>query len=183
MSGQREFLEQITSLLSECGIPFMVSGSLGSTHYGEPRSTNDIDFVIDPLESQLNSFVAKVSGDHYVSPSAATEALQHRSMFNVIDTVSGWKADLIIRKDRPFSVTEFERRTSTTLLGVTVDLASPEDIILSKLEWASRSGSERQFRDAQSVFVTMSKQLDLQYLRKWADELGLTDVLDQVISD
>ena len=181
--SQRDFLESVITLLTRNGIPFMVAGSMGSAHYGEPRSTNDIDIVIDPTEEQLQQFVSQVSERFYVSPPSAMDALKRRSMFNIIDTATGWKADLIIRKDRPFSITEFDRRTTATLLGVAVDLATPEDVVLSKLEWAARSESERQLRDARSVLETMAERIDFDYLKKWAGELGLQDLLDQILPE
>jgi hypothetical protein len=182
VSGQKEFLERITSLLSDAGIPFMVAGSLGSAHYGEPRSTNDIDVIIDPTNEQLQFFISHLNPNDYVSADAVENAIKRRSMFNVIETTTGWKADLIIRKDRPFSVTEFARRMNATLLGVDVEIASPEDIILSKLEWAQRTGSDRQFHDARSVFTTMSDHIDVAYLQKWAGELNLTELLNRILN-
>ena len=102
-------------------------------------------------------------------------------MFNVIDTTSGWKADFIIRKARPFSETEFALRTDVVLMGLSVTLATPEYIILSKLEWAHQSGSERQIRDARSVLLTVHDQIDFDYLQKWADELGLNGLLKDIL--
>ena len=179
--SQREFLETITTSLSRHGMPFMIAGSLGSAHYGEPRSTNDIDIVIDPTSEQLESLLKGLPESYYVSQPTARDALKRRSMFNVIDTTSGWKADFIIRKARPFSETEFARRTDVVLMGLSVTLATPEDIILSKLEWAHQSGSERQIRDARSVLLTVHDQIDFDYLQKWADELGLNGLLKDIL--
>lgn len=183
MKSQSEFLAHIASLLTDCEIPFMVAGSMGSTHYGEPRSTIDIDIVIDPTPDQLRRFIGQLSDDHYADLRAALSALSLRSMFNIIDTTSGWKVDLIIRKNRPFSVTEFQRRTQVLLLGVLVPLASPEDIVLSKLEWAKKSESERQIRDARSVLKTMRQPMDFSYLRHWAAELGVEDLLNDILPE
>src|SRR2546423_709510 len=105
--SQEEFLTQIAQLLEAAAIPFMVAGSHSSSYHGQPRATNDVDFVIDPTSEQLDRFLALLGDRHYVSPAAAREALSGRSMFNVIDFAEGWKADFIIRKDRPFSVEEF----------------------------------------------------------------------------
>ena len=180
--SQRDFLKQITTSLLQNGIPFMIAGSVGSARYGEPRSTNDVDIVIDPTAEQLDALLGSFPETYYVSRDAATEALSRRSMFNVIDTTTGWKADLIVLKDRPFSREEFARRTSVTLMGLSVDLASPEDIVLSKLEWAQQSGSDRQIRDARSVLLTLADQIDLDYLQKWSAELGVGDLLKDLLS-
>lgn len=181
MMTQQNFLSHIVALLTKSKIPFMVAGSMGSTHYGEPRSTNDIDLVIDPSEASLREFIGALDSPFYVSVPAALDALKHRSMFNVIDTGSGWKADLMIKKDRPFSAEEFDRRTSATLLGVCVDLATPEDIVLSKLEWARKSESERQIRDAASVLKTVAGDIDVEYLQKWAKELGIENLMNEIL--
>ena len=64
-------------------------------------------------------------------------ALAERDQFNLIDLTTTWKVDLIIRKDRPFSLSEFDRRVRSTILGVDVYQATAEDTVLAKLEWAA----------------------------------------------
>lgn len=84
---------------------------------------------------------------------SAREALRRRHQFNVVEKGYACKIDLIIRKDRPFSHQEFVRRRPVDLaFGRLVTMVTPEDAILSKLEWARRSGdSEWQLRDAAGV--------------------------------
>ena len=103
-------------------------------------------------------------------------------MFNVIDSSSGWKADFILRKDRPFSVEEFGRRRPAEIMGVRVNVAAPEDVILGKLEWVGRSGSERQLRDAASVIAVQGAALDRGYLAAWAKQLGVEDLLKRALA-
>jgi hypothetical protein len=86
-------------------------------------------------------------------------------------------ADLIIRKDRPFSQEEFSRRTPATALGIDVHLATAEDAVLAKLEWAAMGGSDRQVRDAATVLAVRAGDLDQDYLDRWASELGVADLL------
>jgi len=114
--------------------------------------------------------------DYYVDPNTAREAFRYRSMFNVIDHASGWKVDFIIRKNRDFSREEFARRQAASILGVPVYVASPEDTIVSKLEWSRMSGgSERQRRDIAGVVATLREQLDRAYIERWVHELSLSD--------
>ena len=94
---------------------------------------------------------------------------------------TGWKADLIVRKRRAFSREEFERRVKVELMDVEVWVASAEDTILTKLEWAAAAGSERQIRDAQGVIDVLGGSLDVVYLQKWATELGVTEQLDALL--
>ncbi len=110
------------------------------------------------------------TGRYYVGD--ADKALANRDQFNIIDTATGWKVDLIMRKDRPFSRSEFDRRIRTRITGVPVAVATVEDTILAKLEWSRRSDSERQLRDVVGMIAVAGTALDLAYLTHWADELG-----------
>jgi hypothetical protein len=177
MTTQKEFLKHLIGLLDEAGIAYMVAGSVGSSVHGRPRATQDADIVIDPEEDQFTSFLAIVQQGYYVSREAALDALHRRTMFNVIDLEGGWKADLIIRKDRPFSRQEFERRRQIDAMGQMLWVVSPEDIILSKLEWMKGRESDIQYSDALGVAVAQGKDLDLMYLRQWAEQLGVETML------
>ena len=183
MTDAARFLAWLAKILERAGIPYMVTGSLGSTLHGEPRATNDVDVVIDPSEEQLDALLDSLGEEFYVSLAAAREALKRRGMFNVIDTSSGLKADLIIRKNRPFSAEEFARRKPTTVQGIEVCAVSAEDAILSKLEWCKGGQSERQFRDALGVAIVQGNKLDVPYLRKWSRELNVDDLLESLLTE
>ena len=119
-----------------------------------------------------------------MSREAASDAVRRGTQFNVIDMKTGWKADLILRKRRPFSVVEFDRRTERVVFGVTVYIASAEDVVLTKLEWAKKSGgSERQLRDVRGVLAAPGQQLDRAYLERWAPELGVEEMLRQLLEE
>jgi hypothetical protein len=181
MSMAGDFLGRIVDRLNRAGIAHMVAGSFASTLHGTPRTTHDIDLVI---EASLRDLVAFVRGlpdsEYYASEEAAREAFARRSQFNVIDMATGWKADLILRKDRPFSSEEFRRRMPGRLLDVEVAVATPEDTILSKLEWAKLSGSERQLADAAGVVAVRGADLDVEYVARWAAELGVLDLWERI---
>jgi len=179
--SQKEFLARLVIKLEDAGIPYMISGSLGSSLHGEPRATNDVDLVIAPTANQLDIFIQSLSEGYYVNGEAAQEAFRGRATFNVIDYQAGWKADLIIRRNRPFSLEEFRRRIQGNVVGIPVFVVSPEDAILSKLEWSRVGESERQFRDAQGVAVVQWDTLDREYLRRWARELDVEDLLENLL--
>ena len=139
------FLRRVIDEFERHSLEHRVAGSLASTHHGRPRTTLDLDVVIDgPREGVLGSAMALSVDPFYASPEAAAEAWDRRATFSVIDTDSGWKIDLICRKNRPFSREEFARRMPATIAGVPVMMASAEDTIIAKLEWARASSSERQ---------------------------------------
>jgi hypothetical protein len=172
--SSREALARIVAALDAAGIPAMVAGSFASTFHGEPRTTLDIDLVIDPSRESLDRFVRGLEPSaFYVSGEAADQAWRQRGLFNVVDLASGWKIDLILRKERPFSRSEFDRRMPARILGVAVHVATAEDTILAKLEWAQLGESERQLRDVVGVIELCGPSLDRAYIERWARELGV----------
>ncbi len=183
MTTQKEFLTRLIALLNRAGISYMIAGSVGSSLHGRPRATQDADVVIDPTDSQLASLLAFLEQGYYVSRDAAFEALRRRTMFNVIDLHGGGKADLILRKDRPFSRQEFDRRCQIDVMGQNIWVVAPEDAILSKLEWIKGRESGIQYSDALGVAVTQWKSLDLEYLRRWARELDVEEMLNDLLDE
>ena len=170
-----DFVRRIVTALDHADVPYMVTGSLASSYHGVPRGTRDVDVVIAPTREQLEALVASFPQPRfYVGADAAREALERGGQFNVIDSSSGLKADFIFRRDRPFSLREFERRERVNLAGTPVWITNAEDAIVSKLEWARRSDSERQLEDVVAILNTQSGQLDLAYIEHWVAELALT---------
>ena len=169
-----DLFRRITSAFERADVRYMLTGSFAGAHYGVLRSTQDIDFVIEATPSQLRAFIDSLSSTEYYSDiDSALKALSQQSMFNVIDHATGWKIDLIIRKSRPFSIEEFGRRQSVDLHGVSLFVASAEDAILSKLEWAKVAQSRRQIEDAAAILRARGNELDQSYLEKWIKELAL----------
>lgn len=154
----------------------MVTGSFASAHYGAPRSTQDIDLVIEADAAQLLAFIGMLpKSEYYADLDAAIQSHQRESLFNVIDLATGWKIDLIIRKSRAFSQEEFRRRLRVSLRDVSLFLASAEDAIISKLEWANLAQSRRQIEDVAAILRVRWDSLDHTYLEKWITELGLKE--------
>lgn len=169
-----ELLRSVVTALDAAGVPFMLTGSLAAAYHGAGRATMDIDVVIDPTGAQLRALVSSLAHPGmYVSMAAAEEALAHHSMFNVVDTTTGWKADLIVRKRRPFSETEFQRRQPADYEGCPLWVATVEDMIVAKLEWAKLGESARQIEDVAALIRLHTGQLDQSYLDRWIAELGL----------
>lgn len=91
--------------------------------------------------------------------------------------------DLIIRKDRPFSRQEFDRRRQINAMGETFWIVSPEDVILSKLEWMKGRQSNVQYSDALGVAAEHWGDLNVEYLRRWAGQLGVDDMLIRLLKE
>lgn len=171
-----ELLRLVAAELKSAGIPFMLTGSVAAAFHGAGRATMDIDLVIDATRDQLRVLVNSLAAPHlYVSADAAMEALDRESMFNVVDTTSGWKADLIIRKSRAFSREEFARRRPFELEGTALCVATLEDLIIAKLEWAKLGASMRQIEDVVAMLRVAAGELDRAYLDRWIAELELDE--------
>ena len=183
MKNQQDFFNRIIDALQNADIPYMLTGSLSSSFHGNPRATNDIDIVISPTQQQLDNLLKSLGNNYYISAEAAKNALAQKAMFNIIDNETGYKADLIIRKDRPFSIKEFDRKNLLRIMGMQVWVVSAEDIILTKIEWSKGRQDSRQFDDALHVAAVQLPSLDRQYLNKWAKELNITDELNSLLTN
>jgi len=171
-----DFLRRICTALEMNHVPYMVTGSLASSVHGEPRSTNDLDVVIAPTRDQLFSLVQLFKRvGLYVRWEEAEAALRNRDMFNVADFTNAWKVDLIVRKAREFSVSEFERREPAEIDGLSFVITSAEDILVAKLEWFKIGESERQLADAAGIIRIQGDRLDTAYVEKWVEALELND--------
>lgn len=178
MTAEDEILARAIRLLDAHGIPYMIAGSIASSFHGRPRTTLDADIVIDPAAEALERLVQELSAaGFYVDADAARDALRARRQFNVIDRGIAFKLELIIRKDRPFSREEFGRQQRVDLGDVPhVAMATAEDTILSKLEWARKGGgSERQLSDVRGILDVKGAELDREYVERWAKDLGVLE--------
>lgn len=154
----------------------MLTGSLALAYYAQPRMTRDIDLVIAVGRVDAEHLACAFSPHYYVAQEDVARALATEGMFNVIELESVIKADLIVRKSHPYRRVEFERRQRVDLAGTLTFIVSREDLILSKLLWAQPSRSELQLRDVRSL---LTSQLDMDYLQRWADTLGVKNLLEE----
>jgi hypothetical protein len=169
-----EVFRRILGAVESAGIPYMLTGSFASSYHGVPRATQDIDLVIAPERAQLQGLVSLLPApEFYMDEATALEAYDSEGQFNVVDLASGWKADLIMRRSRAFSRTEFDRRTVVEFEGMRVPIATAEDVVLAKLEWAKLGESARQVEDAAGILRARSAELDTGYMERWVRELGI----------
>ncbi len=180
MNEQIELIKLVASRLEEAGISYMLTGSAALDFYATPRMTRDIDLVVELNPSDTQKLRQLFSSDFYLDEQAVTTAVQQRTMFNAIH--QGWmiKVDFIVRKDLEYRKVEFNRRQAMKLQdGSTVFVASPEDLILSKLDWSKETHSEVQKKDIRSL-LSLTPGLDYTYLKKWALALGVSKQLEEL---
>ncbi len=176
------FIRTVAGILEKAQVPYMLTGSLAAAYYATPRATQDVDVVIDTPEEGIERLViGLLDSGFYVDRAAALSAWRTRTQFNAIDPDSGWKVDLIVRRDRAFSEVEFKRRERAEILGIEVALATLEDVILAKLEWAKMGDSELQRTDVVRLLERAGARLDQEYIEAWVSELGLKPEWDVVL--
>lgn len=140
----------------------------------------NIDLVVAAPIEHIRRFGDVLSAEGLYVP----EIRDKWDQFNVLDTESQWKADIIRSPDTAFGREEFARRQLIELLpGIDVYVATVEDVILAKLQWAMGRDSPLQLRDVRSMIDVNRENLDLEYLRKWADDLGGGETLEQLLRE
>ena len=180
--SQQELLAGVIRVLEAAGIDYMVTGSVASSLQGEPRSTHDIDLLVNIRPAAVRQIVqAFQMPDYYLDEASVHEAIRLSSMFNLIDVNNGDKVDFWLLTHDPFDRSRFSRRYGEEFMGITFQVSSPEDTILAKLRWAKMSGgSEKQFTDALRVYEVQYEQLDLPYLEDWAKRLEVETLWQQL---
>jgi hypothetical protein len=176
--NEQEVLKIVIQRLESAGMPYMVTGSIAANFYTVPRMTRDIDIIIEVGEEKIEKLFSLFSNDFYIDRDVVKHALQSKGMFNIIHREGVVKVDFIIRKDTEYRRVEFERRRTVEFEGSRVLVASPEDLILSKLDWANDSQSEMQIRDVKNLLQTVP-DLDRRYIQKWVAKLGLQKIYQE----
>ncbi|ALA59013.1 hypothetical protein [Nitrospira moscoviensis] len=173
-----ELLEQVVGVFDRLAIPYFVTGSVASMSYGEPRLTNDIDLVAGVRLEHVAGLLAAFPPDaYYVSEDAIRDAIRHQTQFNVIHPQSGLKVDVMVRKDTPFDRSRFARaRSLRPTDSYTAFFASPEDVIIKKMEYYREGGSDKHLRDITGMLKISGYEIDSVYISEWAERLGLQDI-------
>lgn len=173
--SQQELLKKVVQALKDAGIQYMITGSVASSLQGEPRSTQDIDVIVAIQKSAVKKLVESfLPADFYTDEDSICDAINKQRMFNIIDVKEGDKVDFWILTDEPFDQSRFSRRYVEEVLGIKLQVSSPEDTILDKLRWAKFSGgSEKQFTDALRVYEVQFGKLDMNYMEYWVKKLDV----------
>jgi hypothetical protein len=179
---QPKLLIKVLALLHQNQIDYMITGSLVSSIQGEPRATHDVDILVNITRETIPLLIkAFKPPDYYLSQSAIEEAIERKSMFNLLDTTEGDKVDFWILTNEPFDQSRFSRKHEEKVLGVSMKISTPEDTILMKLKWAKLSGgSEKQFTDALRVYEIQYVNLDLSYMETWSLTLHIEEFWERL---
>lgn len=181
-------LRPLVQTLDQLGVQYYLGGSIASSAHGIARASLDADVVVLLAPRDVDALVAALAEQYYIPVGRLRSAVVDRTSCNLIHLDTMFKVDLFMSKGRPFDV-EAAGRARLQPLDEGADaprfpVASPEDTVLAKLEWFRAGGqsSERQWWDIVGV-LRVAASPDLAYLRRWAGELGVGDLLERALND
>lgn len=177
---QEETLKKIIKGLQKLKTPYMLVGALAVNYYGKIRLTHDIDIVIEINSFKKGLFVKEFQDEFYVSSEAISEAIRRKSSYNLIHNKSGLKIDFWLVKRDEYSQFRFKRRRETRIYNLRVNIISPEDLIITKLAWWQKSGSEKHFEDALGVYQIQKGSLDEEYIKRWVVKQGIFELWQKI---
>ncbi len=181
---QSELLRYVVAVIERLGVPYLVTGSVATIFFGEPRFTNDIDIVVSLPTARIGKFCrAFPSPEFYLDEQDVREAVEHRSQFNILHAGSGLKVDIMLPEDSPFNRSRFARAVRVKpAADYEASFASVEDVIIKKMEYYREGGSEKHLRDITGVLRISGDRVDYDYIAHWASRLGL-EAIWQAVKD
>lgn len=186
----QEFLKMILYVLEKSDIDYMVGGAVAVWPWGEPRSTQDINIVIQLGVDHINTLSKELEKvEIFLPPDIIMENLYETRgdpPINAIHGTSGYKAEMfLVREGDELRKAAFKRRVKVDF-GPEVGeifIHSPEDLIIYKMLYYSLSQQTKHIRDIGSILKTMGEQLDREYIKRWAEEKQLISIWQEILQE
>jgi len=181
-------LSQVTAILEQQNISYVLVGSFASSIHGMYRSTADIDILADIHTEQIRPLFDVLLNSFYVDEHAMRDSVAQGRSFNAIHFDSVFKVDIFVARADEFALTQLKRRQLRRISperDEAVYVATAEDTVLAKLRWyrAGHETSSTQWNDVLGILGTSRSSLDLEYLHTWAGKLGIDDLLQKALDD
>ena len=175
-----------SELFESLGVRHFIRGSMASSLYGESRSTHDVDIAAALRPEHVAPLVRRAGGEFFLQPEFVEEAVRGTRMFTMVLRASFVKVDVYVRALCGFFQSELERARLIQVRRAPAGEAwmpTPEDIVLQKLAWYRQGDcvSERQWNDVLGVLRNWHARVDMAYLRSWAKELEVSDLLEKAL--
>ena len=166
------------------GIRYVIGGSVAAIFYGEPRLTNDVDFVAFLNETDIRRLPEIFPPTEFYLPSTeaivAEVARGHRGQFNIIHMNTSFKADVYLTGRDEFNAWAFRNKRRVEYEGEPLVLAPPEYVIVRKLEFFREGGSDKHLRDIRGMLNVSGEQIDRAALNEWIRRQGVEAQWKQV---
>lgn len=169
-----------TRPLERAGLRYFITGSIAGMIYGEPRLTMDVDLVLVLPQPGVGKLIAAFDETLFYCPPrdviVGELARTERGHFNLIHHDTGFKADVYLAGNDPLHTWAFSLRRSIKLGEDSIWIASPEYVILRKLQYYEEGRSEKHLRDIDAMVERSHDEIDEALLMTKIIELRLTDV-------
>jgi hypothetical protein len=183
-------LRSIVETLERLDLLYMIGGSVASSIYGEARATRDVDIsVVLPLE-QIGAFAqAFQDRGYHVFADAIIDAIIAQQPFAIIDSQSGYKADIFVVDPKNPTPQEQQalqrsrRQVYDASSGAQAVLHSPEDVIVYKLKYYLEGRMPKHLRDIGAMLLVQDDALDYDYITEWAERIGAADVWAEILAE
>ena len=177
----------VIEALERLDLRYYLSGSIACSIYGLPRGAQDIDIVVDIQAEHVSLLVKHLRGAYIVNEQSCYDAIAKRNAFSLLHLSSLVKVDLILPHDTSFDSLVSQRAQQLSLIEEyqPIWIASPEDVVLMRLEWYrdGEATADDQWNDILGVLKVQAPTLDLNYLRHVAQILNVSDLLEQALVD
>ena len=179
--GLLEVLKDVVIKFEKENIDYFLVGSMATMYYGRPRFTQDLDLVVRIHPKQVRKFENLFPISEYYCPplEIIQDETARKGSFNLIHHNSGIKVDLVIDRQTEFYNSEFSRRKKVLIAtDLEVYIASPEDLIIKKLDYYREGLSEKHLLDIRDIL--MNVEIDESYMNYWVEKMGLTSYWQKV---
>ncbi len=180
---QEQLLRHVVNVLEQMDVSYMIVGSYATSLYGDPRYTQDIDIVVRLERGDIPVLErAFPEPEYYLSAAAADDAITRSTQFNVIHAGSGNKLDFMIAHRDLWGREQISRRVKRRFLSdLEAHVASPEDLIISKMRYFKEGTSDKHLRDIAGMLKVSNELIDRAYVEKWATHFDLMDIWEAIL--
>jgi hypothetical protein len=174
----------VLEILERLKIPHAVTGSFSSSYYGQRRSTDDADILIDAAEDCVVRLSHALQGEFAVDPQLSFDTITGTPRLVAKHRPTGSKVEFFFVTDDENHRVRFSRRRPASIFGIRSFVVTPEDVIVQKLLWTrlGRGTRAKDFEDAVKVFAVQRPHLDMGYIRDWTDRHGTSELLQRLVN-
>jgi hypothetical protein len=183
-----EIARLLHPIFETLSIPYYITGGVAASIYGDPRTTRDLDLVIELSRSEISPLVKALEEAGFYCPPGAVEDIQmgRGRVLSVTHMTKILNADIVLNADTDFDRSKMARRQLEALDLAGIEqfwIASAEDVVLAKLLWRKQSQSQKQWADVLGILKVQSENLDYSYLAEWANQLNIADDLNIALTE
>jgi hypothetical protein len=170
----------VVEALEALKIPYMVVGSFSTNFYGVPRSTHDVDLIVQLGSGKISALADHLGSPFELDPQMSSEAVTGSSRFVLHLADTPFSVELFLLGDDAHDRERFARRRRERLENRDVYLPTVEDAIITKLRWSYIAGRRKDLDDVKNVLAVQGDAIDWTYVYSWCDQHGTRQLLDGI---